>query len=109
MNRLKLSYYTNRWKAQTTLSFTKTDDGWDIQHVAHSGPCDKYGSPHLKGNFDQDNVAYPKGIDGYIGHIWQRLHRNEIDLPWAQIMFDELGEWLSTCETSAPKWREYNC
>jgi hypothetical protein len=106
---LNVKYWTNRWDADAGYRIEHTDTGWIFHAVAHSGPTDTEGSPHLLGNFHQDYVSFPHGVDGYLGYIWTRLHHGEIDEIEAQRLIDELFEWVSQCERSRPKWRGWNC
>lgn len=100
--------YSRRWNHEATYRFTKTDTGWDIQHEAHSGPCDHEGSPHLLNNFRQDNIAYPDKVEGFVGFIWRKLHVGEIGATQAQEMLQQVADWVSACERSQPVWGEYN-
>ncbi|CAN7279985.1 hypothetical protein LJR038_003261 [Acidovorax sp. LjRoot38] len=109
MNHLTLTYWTNRWGSTTTVHLTPTHKGWEFEAVAHSGPTDFEGVPHFYGNFEQDNVCYPRGIDGYLGFIWKELRDERIDMARAQELMDDIGKWVSEVEQSRPKWRGWNC
>ncbi|MBV7482510.1 hypothetical protein [Bordetella sp. BOR01] len=100
--------YSRRWNHTDTYRFTKTSTGWNIQHMAHSGPCDREGSPHLIGNFDQDYISYPNRVEGFIGFIWDKLNAEEIDGTQAQEMLQQVADWVSNCERSQPEWPEWN-
>lgn len=108
MNDLRLSYWTDRWKANTQIRLEFTESGWIFHAMAHSGPTDRLGAPHLLGNFDQDYVSYPARIDGFLGFVWDQIRVNEIDQARAQEMLDEFGAWVSACEQSQPKWHGWN-
>lgn len=109
MGKFELTYWTNRWEHTTTLGLEKTGEGWIFHAQAHSGETDSYGAPHLIGNLNQDLVAYPDGVDGYLFFIHQQMTNGAIDESRAQEMLDELGAWISECEHSTPKWRTWNC
>jgi hypothetical protein len=108
MEDFKLTFYTRRWSSTVTLNVKKTDAGWHISHIAINGDADREGAPLLVANLKQDGVKYPAGLDGFMGFIWDKLHKEEIDADLAQDMMDELGTWISTCESSQPVWKEWN-
>jgi hypothetical protein len=108
MDAFKLEFFTRRWNTDVTLDVKKTKKGWHISHMAINGETDPEGSPILIRNLDQDNVQYPEGVGGFLGFIWGQLHQEEIDSDLAQEMFDELGNWISTCESSQPVWKTWN-
>lgn len=109
MAEFRVKYWTNRWGSDSDFKLEYTDDGWIIHAIAHSGPTDPAGKPHLRGNLDQDYVAYPKGIDGYLEHVWRQLNEGEADAEEARVMLNELFAWISNCERSRPLWRGWNC
>jgi len=100
--------FSRRWGHTDTYRLTKTETGWDLQHMAHSGPCEPDGSPHLIGNFHQDNIQYPVRVGDFLRFIWGQLHSGEIDAARAQAMIQELADWVTSCEQSQPRWREWN-
>ncbi|WP_211475017.1 hypothetical protein [Collimonas humicola] len=108
MTDFKLKFYTRRWNSTVTLNVKKTDTGWHISHIAINGDSDPEGAPHLYANLHQDNVKFPHGIGGFLAYIWEQLHNEEIDRERAQQMINQLGEWISTCETSQPVWKTWN-
>jgi len=108
MQTFKLNFYTKRWNSDVALNLRKTALGWHISHIAINGDTEPDGSPILYSNLHQDNVRFPYGLDGFVGYIWEQLDAGEIDEERAQEMFDELGEWVSTCEKSQPIWKVWN-
>lgn len=100
--------FSRRWGHNDTYRLTKTATGWDIQHMAHSGPCDQEGSPHLIGNFNQDYIRYPIGVGGFLSFVWRQLEARDIDDAKAQEMIQEIADWVSACETSQPRWAGWN-
>jgi len=108
MHDLKLTYYTRRWNSQTTLTVRKTANGWHISHIAINGDTDREGVPFLEANLCQDNVKYPHDVGAYLGFVWDQLNNGEIDEVRAQKMLDEIGEWISACESSQPVWKIWN-
>lgn len=108
MDDFKLKFFTRRWKSDVTLNVKKTDKGWHISHMAINGDTDQEGAPILVANLRQDNVEYPVGVGRFLGFIWQQLDDEDIDSERAQQMFDEVGKWISTCESSQPVWKPWN-
>lgn len=108
MNQYKLTFFTRRWSANVTLDVKKIDTGWHISHIAINGDADPQGKPILEENLHQDYVQFPHGVGGFLGFIWEQLHNQEIDAQRAQDMLDELGNWISTCESSQPVWKPWN-
>ncbi|WP_104012200.1 hypothetical protein [Burkholderia anthinoferrum] len=104
----RFKYHTKRWGHSETLRLRKIDTGWHVQHLAINGDSDKEGNPFLYANFDQDYVKYPTGLGGFFEFIWGELDSGNIDEDRAQQLFDELGEWVATCEMSQPVWRGWN-
>jgi len=40
--------------------------------------------------------------------VWKQLDEGEIDTGRGQEMLKELCDWISTCETLQPVWKEWN-
>lgn len=108
MKDFELTYYTRRWKANTTLTVKKTQAGWHISNIAINGDTDTEGAPILEQNLHQDNVRYPHDVGSFLGFIWGELDSAAIDEIRAQQMIDEIGDWITSCETSQPVWRPWN-
>jgi len=100
--------WSNRWGHHDVYTLEKLSDGWDLQHMAHSGHCDAECEPHLVANFDQDNINYPSSVGSFMGFIWQQLDSGEIDAARAQEMIQEVADWVSRCEQETPRFRGWN-
>ena len=105
----KLTYWTRRWSAKTTLTLVKTESGWHISHMAINGDTDREGTPILEANLHQDNVSFPNNVGAFLGFVWDELESGNIDAPRAQDLIEEIGGWISACESSQPVWRGWNC
>lgn len=91
------------------LSFTKTENGWNIHGATpHSGDCDPDGGHLLILNFKQNNTTYPSGIDLFLGSIWQDLNGESINEDQAQERFNDLTVWIKATNSSKPQWSGYN-
>jgi len=109
MSKLKITYYTRRWSQRVSLNVKKTSTGWHISHIAINGDTDPEGHPILERNLVQDNVHFPKDVGHFLGHVWYLLEEGVIDEARAQEMLEDIGQWISSCETSQPTWRGWNC
>ena len=108
MTNFKLTYHTRRWDNSATLTMRKTAAGWHISNISINGDTDTEGSPILEQNLHQDNVRFPHDVGSFLGFIWGQLNSGDIDDERTQEMIDELGEWITTCETSQPVWCPWN-
>ncbi|SMF19942.1 MULTISPECIES: hypothetical protein [unclassified Pseudomonas] len=104
----KITYWTRRWSANTTLTVQKTEAGWHISHVAINGDADREGVPFLESNLHQDNVQFPHDVGAFLGFVWDQLNSGKIDEQRAQEMIQEIGDWITACETSQPVWKVWN-
>lgn len=108
MHDFKLTYYTRRWNNDTTLTVRKTATGWHISHIAIFGDTDREGAPILEANLNQDYVKFPDGVGAFLGFVWEQLDSGDIDAERGQQMIQEIGEWITACETSQPVWKVWN-
>lgn len=106
--RLKFSYWTNRWSGQTVVHLTHTPSGWHLSASAHTGDCDKSGSPFVYSNFDQDQVCFPSRFSCWLEHAWEQIQDGEWSEEEAQERLQELAGWVTACEQSEPKWPGWN-
>ena len=104
----KFTYYTKRWGHKDTLRIEKTATGWHVEHLAINGESKPDGNPFVFANLTQDYVKYPTDLGPFLEYLWEQLDTGEIDDARAQQMFDQLGEWVSQCETSQPTWKGWN-
>lgn len=56
----------------------------------------------------QDNVKFPHDVGAFLGFLWKQLDSGEIDRERAQEMIQEIGDWITVCETSQPVWKVWN-
>lgn len=108
MSDFKLTYRTRRWNNNTTLIVCKTATGWHISNIAINGDTDPEGAPILESNLHQDLVKFPHDLGAFLGFVWGELDSGDIDDYRAQEMIDEIGRWISTCESSQPVWKVWN-
>lgn len=99
----KLGVYTSRWGHRDNYLLTRTKDGWNIEFGAYHGECGKDGSPVLNEILRHDSVSYPQDIGHYMYAIWDRAMSAGLSCEKVQSLLDELGDWISQTEQSAPK------
>ena len=108
MSQYKFRVYNKRSESEITYTVTKTETEWHIQHIAINGDCSPDGSTHFYTNFEQDNINYPSGFDGFLEFIWSGLNNKEISSSDVQLKLLELANWVSICERTQPKCKGWN-
>ena len=108
MNKLNFKVYNNRRNCELNYSIKHTDQGWYIQHIAINGDCKPDGEPFFYMNFRQDYINYPYDFGSMLEWLWEKINNKEFDYSEAQKKLQELADWVSNCEKSTPKWKEYN-
>ena len=109
MNQLTLSYWTRRRESTTTIHLDHRKKGWFFHANAHSGLTDQKGTPHFFGNLNQENAWFPNGVDDYLEHLWSVIEEGKADAETAQRMLNEIGDWISATQRSAPIWKGWHC
>lgn len=92
---------------ETAFRFNK--DGWLVDDLfGHEVQCQPDGSPQLyseTGNFKHDAVYYPSGLPSKLETLWIQISNGKlVSDDEIQNRFNELGTWISICETSQPEW-----
>lgn len=102
--------YSRRRKCDDTYRITRTEDGWDVRHIAIGGPCDTGGHPFLFQNFDQDFISYPSRLDWRLTWLWEQARDTGLSYNDVQQGLQELADWVSATEKGAPTegvWEGY--
>lgn len=102
--------YSKRWGHEDTYAVKRTEDGWEINHIAIDGPCDKGGRPFLIGNLRHDSISFPDGLDGWIEWLWSQAETKGLTAEQVQTALQELADWVSQTEKGAPSgglWEGY--
>lgn len=99
----KLPIFSGRWGREDIYSIKRTEDGWIIKNVSIGGPCDKGGRPFLFENFRHDSIQYPARLDGWMEWLWEKASTEGLTHNQVQESLQQLGEWVSNTEKSAPK------
>ncbi len=100
--------YSRRWGHDDTYTMKRTSEGWHVNHLMISGPCDKGGQPFLFRNFDQDSINYPSGLRYNLEVLWMRASEDGLSKEKVQVALNQLAAWVSKTEKSTPTkgiWR----
>ncbi len=102
--------FSRRWDHEDTYTVKRTKEGWDINHSAIGGPCDKGGHPFLFRNFRQDSIQFPAKLDGWMEWLWKQAAEKGLAEAQVQTALQELADWVSQTEQSTPDggvWEGY--
>jgi hypothetical protein len=53
-------------------------------------------------------MKFPHDVGAFLGFVWEQLNSGDIDEQRTQAMIDQIGEWISVCESSQPIWKVWN-
>ena len=99
----KLDIYTRRWGHKDCYTIKRTESGWHISFLSYSGDCTKDGYPILYAALDHDGVCYPKQTNLFLEWLWDKAHEDGLTKEQVQEALNNIGQWISDCEKSAPK------
>ena len=102
--------FSRRWGHDDNYKFKRTEDGWDISHIAIGGPCDKGGRPFLFENLRQDSINHPEALDGWMEWLWTQAETKGLSAEQVQAALQQLADWVSQTEKNAPNggvWEGY--
>ena len=108
LSNFEFRVFNRRHNNEISYRVTKTERGWNIEHIAINGHCEPDGAPLFYDNFNQDNIQYPSGFGSFLEQLWSQLEREEIGVSEAQTKLQELAAWVSFCEQSQPQWKGWN-
>jgi hypothetical protein len=94
--------YSRRWDHDDTYRVKRTEDGWEIRHMAIGGPCDKGGRPFLFENLRQDSINHPAGLDGWMERIWTQAETKGLTEAQVQAALQQVADWVSQTEQNTP-------
>lgn len=102
--------YSRRWGHHDIYRIIRTTLGWDVNHFAIGGPCDKGGRPFLFDNFRQDSIQHPHRLNGWFEWLWDQAESKGLSKEEVQEALNELASWVSETEERVPSgnvWRGY--
>jgi hypothetical protein len=102
--------FSRRWGHDDSYHITRTADGWTVGHLMINGPCDKGGRPFLFENLRHDSISFPDGLDGWMEWLWNQAASSGLSAEQVQQGINQLAEWVSATEKSAPHgglWEGY--
>jgi hypothetical protein len=94
--------FARRWNYEDDYRFTRTSEGWSVEHVSAAEACNRKGEPHLYKLFAQDSVNYPVDLGGYLEHLWNQAEEEGLSHDDVQRELDRLATWVSVCEKASP-------
>lgn len=103
MDKLTLRVYSKRWGHHDLYRLALTEKGWNISHMAHSGPCDQTGEPYLYSNFRQDEIAFPPDLPSWMAQLWQEATKQHLPPAAIQKRLDEIGAMICSEEMASRK------
>lgn len=95
--------YTRRWGHYDNYQLTRNEKGWHVSHLSYNAQGDKSAEDILKLVLGHDSVSFPVNIDSYMYSIWQRAQDEGLDHDQVQGLLNELANWISQTELSAPR------
>ena len=107
---LKTKIFSRRWGHDDPYTFTKTADGWEIKSGGHECTCAPDGTePNAPGRggiialMHNDRIYPPTVIDTALEWLWDQIESKSISEPEAHKAIDELANWISDCQRTAPR------
>jgi hypothetical protein len=104
----KLAFFTRRHGTEITLNLKLIETGRQISHMDLSADPDKEGAPLLQSNFEREGQMSTIDVGGFVGFIWDQLQHGDIGADREQQLLDEVGKWISKCETPRPVRNKWN-
>lgn len=98
-----MKVYTRRWGHYDHYEITRTETGWDVKAPINSYSCDKCAEDGLNKLLAHDSVCYPEKINTFFEWLWDRAAEDGLSKKEVQKAINQLGEWISECEMSAPR------
>jgi len=109
-SKFSFQVYSRRWGHPDTYTIIRTENGWNVSHLAINGECDKGGQPFLFRNFQQDYIQYPIGLERRMEWLWDQSLTEGLTKEQVQDGLQQLADWVSTTEKAAPRqgvWERY--
>jgi hypothetical protein len=100
--------FSRRWNGYRQYRLRKNQTGWDFSFLSINGHCAPDGADIFYTNLNQDHINYPTGFGGFLQHLWECIHKNEITAKQANRKLFQLAKWVSECERNQPNWIGWN-
>ncbi|WP_340028002.1 hypothetical protein MHB71_25650 [Paenibacillus sp. FSL H7-0940] len=95
--------YTSRWGHYDRYQITRNAEGWFLKALSYQGQCAMNGEGELIRALEHDGVAYPRNFGSFLYSIWYRAQDEGLTYDEVKLMLDELSEWISQTEKTAPR------
>ena len=99
-----MKVYTRRWGHYDHYELTRTETGWNVKILGRvEYACKKDAGRGLNNLLSHDGVYYPEKINKFFKWLWNRAAEDRLSEKEVQKAINQLGEWISECEMSAPR------
>ena len=99
-----MKVYTRRWGHYDHYELTRTETGWNVKMIGgEEYDCKKDAGRGLNKLLSHDGVCYPEKINSFFEWLWERAAEDGLTDKEVQKAINQLGEWISECEMSAPR------
>ncbi len=83
--------YSHRWGHNDRYRIERTESGWEVEHAAINGLCDKTGHPYLFKNLKQDFISYPWDLGDYMECLWDMTDTEGLSEEEVQACLEEVA------------------
>ena len=98
---IDIDIYSRRWGHKDRYSVMRTIEGWSVtMHQERVG--NREGEALIK-TLEHDFINYPKNLDMFMLHLWNRADRDEMDVEEMGAHLQSIAEWINLCEQSTPQ------
>lgn len=99
-----MKVYTKRWGHYDHYELTRTETGWNVKMIGgEEYDCKKDAGRGLNKLLSHDGVCYPEKINKFFEWLWDRAAEDGLTEKEVQKAINQLGNWISECEMSAPR------
>lgn len=96
--------YSSRWGHYDSYGVKRTQNGWDISHLSYRGEDIVHEEMTvLYSAMRHDSISFPRDVDIYMHSIWERAKDEGLTHEEVQEMLNQVAEWISLTEKSAPR------
>lgn len=99
-----MKVYTRRWGHYDHYELTRTETGWNVKMLGGKVyDCQKDAREGLNESLSHDGICYPEKINTFFQWLWDRAAEDGLSEKEVQQAINQLGDWISECEMSAPR------
>lgn len=101
---LFLEIYSKRLEHSMRYGVDKTENGWEFDHVEAKVSTDKTAIQFFEYLHRCERISYPHNMGDFFEILWDGVLDYEVGLEEIQEKLNELGSWVSKCESEKPSW-----